>query len=1042
MKQLRCHTEKSIVTAMPALPPVFGSETFEGSPTSRGPLFPVLTSNVNRVNVEFDSGVDLTQEVKSRISRYVEDTTRNNSIPFSTPQKTLTITLAEDGLQDAVVSFGKSSNSGLLEADRPLEIDKGQGSGKTAIDIFTDVQLNKDDSDIAKRLRSSFSENNQNSPSNPFVSVATANLLDESRLTFGAVLFGASGQYSPRKFPIDSGNPAAGSSVTIEDLSKIGSIVTTEAQGPFAEINYRQSRENLDVEARLKLLGQSHTSFGNKVSTGRFLGKSLVRHLKPQTENTVSSTVFEPVVESFGSEYNEYNTFTKASSLPSVAATAALLLVVGGFLYALARALKPSTPEIVQPVNKGQRSSFYGSFSGNANANQTLNQVIGNSGRKLFDWPETSHDFGSCLTAGIETFFGDSGFVTTTLKIAGSNAYFRTILRSILRSLVELGVDVGASAGRLEANPLSVLTELDPLAIYDRLNSNKAVRFIGAMLSLGDRVLFSRAENPLDADGFSAIDSIVETISLEIIGSADGRTEEVINPAVLVSKSRLNNDKLAYSTNSVRSLILEPKILEKANRSVGTSQNYTNLVSKLENTGIVVAAGRSFGVRPGRISADIVKRTENYLDAQYVPFYFHDLRTNEIVTFHAFLENLSDQLSVEFNDTAGRIGGVKTYKDTKRTISFSFKVLAANEDDFESMWYKINRIGAMCYPQWTEGRKVSIGENTKFIQPFSQMPGASPMIRLRVGDVIKGNYSKLSASRLFGSGDPETNLTSNAQAAEAFQNEERRSRAADDIRRRYASGNFQDGDVVVIRTPPTNAPYLRLGSRDRAAGLSHHGEMRATVFRVQPGELVVQNVRTNTEPPMSIEVTAAARSRRSRRARTVSPTPDAPTTINETTQFVIPLASIVRNGSNVESIVNAQAAQIAPATNSQQTESSSDSTKEFFEDSESAKNPIMRAFSSAQGKGLAGFLTSFDLSNLMEAPWITEKIGDRAPMLLTVGTSFSPIHDIQPGLDHNGVLTAPIWPVGGTMGMFMDNDTGAKTIMDTAKRSFKIPVLG
>jgi hypothetical protein len=28
---------------------------------------------------------------------------------------------------------------------------------------------------------------------------------------------------------------------------------------------------------------------------------------------------------------------------------------------------------------------------------------------------------------------------------------------------------------------------------------------------------------------------------------------------------------------------------------------------------------------------------------------------------------------------------------------------------------------------------------------------------------------------------------------------------------------------------------------------------------------------------------------------------------------------------------------------------------------------------------------------------------------------FDPIHDIQPGLDHNGFNTAPIYNVGGTM---------------------------
>ena len=30
-----------------------------------------------------------------------------------------------------------------------------------------------------------------------------------------------------------------------------------------------------------------------------------------------------------------------------------------------------------------------------------------------------------------------------------------------------------------------------------------------------------------------------------------------------------------------------------------------------------------------RIPTDVVQRLENSLDAEYVPFYFHDIRTNE-----------------------------------------------------------------------------------------------------------------------------------------------------------------------------------------------------------------------------------------------------------------------------------------------------------------------------------------------------------------------------------------------------------------------------
>ena len=59
----------------------------------------------------------------------------------------------------------------------------------------------------------------------------------------------------------------------------------------------------------------------------------------------------------------------------------------------------------------------------------------------------------------------------------------------------------------------------------------------------------------------------------------------------------------------------------------------------------------------------------------------------------------------------------------------------------------------MCYPQWSRGRKMTNGEDDKFIQPFSQIPTASPMIRVRIGDMVKSNYSKYGLMRAFGLGN-------------------------------------------------------------------------------------------------------------------------------------------------------------------------------------------------------------------------------------------------------------------------------------------------
>ncbi len=148
-------------------------------------------------------------------------------------------------------------------------------------------------------------------------------------------------------------------------------------------------------------------------------------------------------------------------------------------------------------------------------------------------------------------------------------------------------------------------------------------------------------------------------------------------------------------------------------------------------------------------------KIESDLEAEYMPFYFHDLRTNEIVGLQAFLESLTDNFAVSHTstDAYGRIDSIMIYKSTKRSISLGFTIACTNRIDFDIMYAKINKLVTMIYPQWSKGRAMQNEDaSTKFIQPFSQIPTASPVIRLRIGDIIRTNYSKFNLLRLFGMG--------------------------------------------------------------------------------------------------------------------------------------------------------------------------------------------------------------------------------------------------------------------------------------------------
>ena len=70
------------------------------------------------------------------------------------------------------------------------------------------------------------------------------------------------------------------------------------------------------------------------------------------------------------------------------------------------------------------------------------------------------------------------------------------------------------------------------------------------------------------------------------------------------------------------------------------------------------------------------------------------------------------------------------------------------------------------------------------------------------------------------------------------------------------------------------------------------------------------------------------------------------------------------------------------------------------------ENPILKSFNSTKGKGLAGVITSlsFDWGLNGDFLWETETPGKKAPLGCKVSISFSPIHDITPGLDSDGML--------------------------------------
>jgi hypothetical protein len=194
------------------------------------------------------------------------------------------------------------------------------------------------------------------------------------------------------------------------------------------------------------------------------------------------------------------------------------------------------------------------------------------------------------------------------------------------------------------------------------------------------------------------------------------------------------------------------------------------------NSGPGTEENPDFGTKPGRmpkfrtvneaeafvggknkIAASEAQFIEESLEATMMPFYFKDLRTNEIIALQAYVEGISDSYSPKWNATRGfgRTDPVQVYESTERKIGLSFWIVAYDEQDHDEMFFIVNKLVAMVYPQWSRGTQRQTGDGSvKFIQPFSQVPTASPLVRMRLGDLFRSNYTPRGLKKQFGYGTP------------------------------------------------------------------------------------------------------------------------------------------------------------------------------------------------------------------------------------------------------------------------------------------------
>jgi hypothetical protein len=974
---------------------------------------------------------------------------------------------SSDG-KSAEGEFNNTSHSGQLDVQDAARggrfvIKKGKSNiaAPTATELYKDINDHGESSDFIKRVRQVQFDNNRFTLGKTYVPRTGLDLADgipvktpgsdgstsvsEDESNIGVAYSQQEfGKHGPRKFPSAQGDTAT--LIKIRDLKKIGLLTMLQASGEYY-IPQDPNDVAQQVAARGAALAPGLARVGQKIDISRVSPVKIMKDIDPnfQKPNLDDNIKREPVL-SYGNVNNWMTPFSGLSSTASVACAALLTLSVGGLIKGAAQALAPLTPS--NPIQPGanlptsDRRKRLGSYLGKADEVSPFRNTD-------FDLQvtRTSHDYFLCVSRGIDIFFGLAAPGVEAVKVAQNHGYFNTVLRSLIRGTTDM---IMMAAGGLvntegvrDVNDVTLLgNPLGSIELIQKLNSSQLLRFCNIMATIGD-IALGHQEDGFLMDGDGATNELISDID-RIVAQADvgPNREASLNPAVLQGINRLPGqyrNAMAWGSNTAKSMYMVPKSLSQAEeRYLGANDQSRNpseaMMSDLRENNLHVVKDAST-LSTNRISAEDVKAMEEHLEADYMPFYFHDLRTNEIISFHAFLEDMNDNFEADYTDVEGygRSGAVHIYKNTKRSISLAFRVVATNHKDFDHMWYKINKLITLVYPQYTEGRQVGTSTD-KFIQPFSQVPSASPMVRLRLGDLFKSNYSKFALARLFGVGSSQFALQ--GQQGTATRNASLQSNL-DQVRTRMSTnGDYHVGEFAIL----TPLPAVRgRGSAQRMIGYPRLGDV--TDSASQPGQTARNGRGGRTGAGIQAFVSVTGANSAGGRTVTSAQSPGgAPLVVGHAIRvqisraseshglkvyrFTVPGGGAGQDGiyactqydlsADPNEITRVAFNQSSSANSEAPPANTSDTVSTFFSTTGDNGNSIIKAFESTKGKGLAGFIKSirFDWS---DARWETGRHNARAPMSVKIAMEFAPIHDINPGLDSEGFMTSPVYNTGDTM---------------------------
>lgn len=955
----------------------------------------IIPPSHNGPNDGIQPGADLSKRTRITLGKYLSAVTSKNSFPVSDKATGETVPLTANDGQPAKLDQNPNAGGKVFVATGIPELaatsdaftgfhtalKKGKQDGE-----FDGHTLLKDHvPDIKTRYTSAVLKSNRFKIDNQY----RADLRDpgdsDSSLSYYARKKAGDTDH------LDTAEPNASKAISSKNMQNVSKVLMLRATGEL-DANSRDYNPDGNIGA---LLPGASQLLPVQIINSRDLEARDV--LEAMINEEVGSHTPGPDTSSWGALNNHLEPFTGVLPAGMIALCVALILAtkIAFELLGLIMGLVPDKPRFaVDPQGIAAKGKFR--FAGTEGGG-LFGSGISLGGisdlQSLLGLRDTQYPYNDSFKEGMGVFFGKppegGGLLSSALSAIGNS--FKKALESpgfyviFCRSIIRSGYGIGKKLSEIGSNPLSIAQGI--VNIIDDLRSSKIIAAFNMFAGLGDASFREQAANQQSLN-----------------------QDEIPNDASAIYKSRLKGSRaLAWRQASAASLYILPDNLAfQAALARGTGQKviaqWDSSAADIEDkdpkrrTNVYYAeTGQS------RIPTKHVEKLEKTLDAEYVPFYFHDMRTNEIIQFRAFLSSLTEDYTPNWEsiEAYGRVDPIRIYKNTTRRISLSFRIVSLDPNDFDDMWFKINKLVTLVYPQWSRGKRVSSTEdNLTFSQPFSQLISSSPLIRLRVGDLIKSNYSKFSLLRIFDfeNGDGEANKIKNEAVAKI---EEIRTAKAymtgiatigtmTDEHRKLIKSAIDSKTIQMeikgnsrITINPPEAASLGGALAGAIGGALGKKDKKKTLEEQSSTSLKVKKILSATEKNLIVEVDDKEfEAAKGTNKIAVSYGP------NLSIQFAEGIEKLLPKGNEASLMDNVNT----------------------FMDPET--NPIVKYFENNMGRGLAGTIDSMNFAWLEENTWNVHDPGSQAPKSCMVTLSFTPIHDIAPGIDYTGFNRAPIYRVG------------------------------